>query len=60
MSRLDPHVSEFETLEEAEAHDVWVRAKVQEALNDPGPLVPHDQVKAQAEAIVSAGTGPKG
>jgi len=28
------------------AHDAWFRAKVQEALDDPRPAVPHDQVEA--------------
>lgn len=28
------------------AHDNWFRAKVQEALSDPGPTIPHDQVEA--------------
>ena len=28
------------------AHDAWFRAKVQEALTDPGPTISHDQVEA--------------
>ncbi|HML83413.1 MAG TPA: type II toxin-antitoxin system RelB/DinJ family antitoxin [Thiomonas arsenitoxydans] len=28
------------------AHDAWFRAKVQEALDDPRPAVPHEQVEA--------------
>lgn len=28
------------------AHDAWFRAKVQEALEDPRPAVPHDRVEA--------------
>jgi hypothetical protein len=27
-------------------HDAWFRAKVQEALNDPRPAIPHEQVEA--------------
>lgn len=27
-------------------HDAWSRAKVQEALNDPRPAIPNEQVKA--------------
>lgn len=27
-----------------EAHDAWFRAKVQEALDDPRPAIPHDEV----------------
>jgi DNA-damage-inducible protein J len=30
----------------AAAHDVWFRAKVQEALNDPRPAIPHKKVEA--------------
>ncbi len=28
------------------AHDTWFRAKVQEALNNPAPPIPHEQVEA--------------
>jgi hypothetical protein len=28
------------------AHDAWFRAKVQEALNDPRPGIPHKKVEA--------------
>ncbi|WP_233580895.1 type II toxin-antitoxin system RelB/DinJ family antitoxin [Acidipila sp. EB88] len=31
----------------AAAHDVWFRAKVQEAIDDPRPAVAHDKVKAR-------------
>ncbi len=42
------------------AHDAWFRAKVQEALDDPRPAMPHDQVEAhfaqrRAEALRKAG-----
>jgi DNA-damage-inducible protein J len=36
----------FELLQSTEAHDKWFRAKVQEALDDPRPRIPHDQAKA--------------
>ena len=32
---------------DTDAHDVWFRAKVQEALNDPRTPIPHDQVEAR-------------
>jgi DNA-damage-inducible protein J len=38
-------------------HDVWFRAKVQQALDDPRPAVPHSQVKqrfAQKRAAARA------
>ena len=36
----------FELLQPSDAHDMWFRAKVQEALNDPRPHISHDQVEA--------------
>jgi DNA-damage-inducible protein J len=36
----------FELTGNAAAHDAWFRAKVQEALNDPRPAVPHKKVEA--------------
>jgi len=32
----------------AAAHDAWFRAKVQEAIDDPRPGVPHARVKARS------------
>lgn len=34
------------------AYDAWFRAKVQEALADPGPATPHDQVMQEARALI--------
>lgn len=34
---------------EAAAYDRWFRSQVQEALDDPRPGIPHDQVKAEWE-----------
>ncbi|MGY2735633.1 type II toxin-antitoxin system RelB family antitoxin [Sphingomonas sp. UYP23] len=52
MAKLSPIESEFATTEEAEAYDVWFRAKVQEALDSTEPDVPHDVVMASARAII--------
>jgi hypothetical protein len=30
---------------EADAHDRWFREQVREALDDPRPAIPHEQVK---------------
>lgn len=57
MDRLDPIVSEFATTEEAEAYDVWFRARVQEALDDPDPGIPHDQAMAELQAIIDERRG---
>lgn len=35
-----------------EAHDAWFRAKVQEALDDTRPAVPHQQVMDEAQALI--------
>ena len=42
MAELSPIESEFETTEDAGAYDRWFRAKVQGALDDPRPGIPHD------------------
>jgi hypothetical protein len=47
MNKLSPIVSEFETEEEAEAHDRWFRAKVEAALADERPGIPHDEAMAR-------------
>jgi DNA-damage-inducible protein J len=35
-----------------EAYDAWFRAKVQEALEDTRPAVPHQQVMDEAQALI--------
>ncbi|WP_265502446.1 type II toxin-antitoxin system RelB family antitoxin [Paracoccus beibuensis] len=35
-----------------DAHDAWFRAKVQEAMADPRPTTPHDQVMQEARALI--------
>lgn len=35
-----------------QAHDAWFRAKVQEALADTRPAVPHQQVMDEAQALI--------
>ena len=35
-----------------DAYDAWFRAKVQEALDDPHPAVPHTQVMQEAQAMI--------
>ena len=51
---LSPIVSEFDTAEQAESYDRWLRAKVQRSLDDPRPSIPHDQVMAKVQAIIDA------
>jgi len=52
--KLDPLIYEFDTEEEAASYDRWFRAKVQEALDDPRPGIPHDEAMAQVAAIVES------
>jgi DNA-damage-inducible protein J len=35
-----------------DAYDVWFRGKVQEALDDQRPTVPHNQVMQDAQALI--------
>lgn len=37
---------------DSEAHDAWFRTKVQEALADTRPRVPHDQVMDDVQALI--------
>jgi predicted esterase len=53
MAKLDPIVSEFETEEAAEAYDKWFRAEVEAALAEKGPGIPHEQVMAEAKALIA-------
>jgi hypothetical protein len=52
MAQLDPIVSEFATTEEAEAYDVWFRAKVAAALANSSPGIPHDDVVRRVQATI--------
>ena len=49
---LSPIDSEFDTRDQAEAHDRWFRAQVQASLDDARPCVPHDEVMAEVESII--------
>ena len=52
-TKLDPIISEFETEEEAVAYEAWLVARVERSIADPRPSIPHEQVVAEAEAIIS-------
>jgi hypothetical protein len=49
---LDPIVSEFATVEEAEAYDKWFREKVRRSMADTRPRIPHEEVMAEMENII--------
>ncbi|MBA3058395.1 MAG: stability determinant [Gammaproteobacteria bacterium] len=50
---LDPRISEFDTEEQPASYDAWFRLKVQEAIDDKRPRIPHDQVAHRVEKILS-------
>jgi DNA-damage-inducible protein J len=37
-----------------DSYDTWFRAKVQEALDDPRPSIPHDVVMARMQALIDS------
>ena len=37
-----------------DSYDAWFRAKVREALDDPRPSTPHDQVMNSAQELIDA------
>ncbi|HET8612395.1 MAG TPA: stability determinant [Sphingomonas sp.] len=56
MNAQSPIVSEFETTEQAEAYERWLKEKVAKSLADPRATIPHDEAMARARAII--GTKP--
>lgn len=55
--KLDPIISEFETEEQAEEYDRWFRAKVEAAMNDTRPGIPHDEAMARIDAAIKRAAG---
>ena len=53
MPALSPIESEFASTEEAEAYDLWFRAKVERSLADTRPPIPHDEVVARVKATIA-------
>lgn len=51
-TKLDPIISEFATQEEADEYDAWFRKQVQDALDDPGPDIPHEEVMAHIDETI--------
>lgn len=37
-----------------DSYDAWFRAKVQEALDDTGPTIPHETVMKEMQALIDA------
>lgn len=53
MAKLTSIEPEFEKPEDEAAYDTWFRAKVEAAMADPSPAIPHDQVMAELRAIIA-------
>ncbi len=54
MNDLSPIVSEFETVEQAEAYLRWLEAKIAASLADGRPVVEHDAAMVRVRAVIEA------
>ncbi|TDQ36210.1 antitoxin [Thiopseudomonas denitrificans] len=54
--KLDPLVSEFETQDQADSYDAWVRERIERSMKDDRPRVPHDEAMARITALIEAKT----
>ena len=52
-------ISEFDTPEEAAAHEAWLAEKVSASLADPQPSVPHDEAMRRARAALERAAGKR-
>lgn len=50
---LSPLVSEFETEEQEASYTAWLRSKVAASLADQRPNIPHDEVMAEMDALIT-------
>lgn len=57
MNALSPRVSEFETVEQAQAYLSWLEAKVAASRADGRPSVAHDEAMKRVRAIIKAKSG---
>ncbi|WP_375633489.1 MULTISPECIES: antitoxin [unclassified Bartonella] len=46
-------ISEFETIEQESSYTAWLCDKVARSLANPYPPIPHDEVMAEMEVIIS-------
>jgi len=58
-ARLDPLIYEFDTEEEEQSYDKWLKSKVQKAISNPAPPVPHDEAIARLDAIIACAKARK-
>jgi len=57
-AELDMPCPELEIDQDEAAYTHWLRAKVQEAIDDPRPGIPHAQVMAEMRAIIESKLKP--
>ncbi|HEV2746134.1 MAG TPA: stability determinant [Allosphingosinicella sp.] len=57
MNDLSPLVSEFATVEQAEAYLRWLEDKVAASKADGRPTVAHDEAMKRVRAIIEAKAG---
>ncbi|EIY3724343.1 antitoxin [Escherichia coli] len=50
---LSPIVSEFETTEQENSYNEWLRTKVTSSLADTRPAIPHGEVMAEMENLIA-------
>jgi hypothetical protein len=50
--KLDPLISEFETTEQEDHYNEWLRRKVQAAMDDTRPSLPHDEAMAHVDVLL--------
>lgn len=51
---LSPIVSEFASEAQAQAYDVWFKARIAQSLADPRPRVAHDAVMSKLQALIAS------
>ncbi|MGZ8285875.1 MAG: type II toxin-antitoxin system RelB family antitoxin [Allosphingosinicella sp.] len=57
MNKLSPLVSEFETVEQAEAYRRWLEDKVAASRADGRPTISHDEAMERVRAVIEAKAG---
>ncbi|WP_273721604.1 MULTISPECIES: antitoxin [unclassified Bartonella] len=49
---LSPLISEFETVEQETSYTTWLCEKVKNSLENPYPVISHDEVMAEMENVI--------
>lgn len=51
QARYERNSERLKEVHESAAYDKWFRARVQEAIDDPRPAIPHDEMKKEFAAL---------